>query len=54
MVTITNWWGIFFSFGIPIITMFICSYYAGVQQAEERQKKRVVQKALCNYSKISY
>lgn len=46
MVTISNWWGIFFSFGIPIIFMMLGCYIAGIQEVEEKHKKRVAQRQL--------
>lgn len=49
MITITNWWGIFFSIWLPMILLSICSFYAGIEEAEERHKKRVVH-GKCNYS----
>ena len=35
---ITNWWGIFFSVGMPVIIMMFMCYYAGVEDAKERYR----------------
>lgn len=39
MITITNWWGVFFSFYIPIVLAMVGSYYAGIEKAKNNTKK---------------
>ena len=34
-----NWWGIFFSFGIPIILWITGIYYCGVEKGKEISRR---------------
>ena len=52
MLVISNWWGIFFSFIVPIVLSIVLSYYAKIEEAEINQKKSI--NGNCNYSQNPY
>lgn len=37
-----NYWGMFFTFGIPVILWILGIYYAGVETGKKRKGKKII------------
>ena len=54
MIVITNWWGIFFSFVIPMILWGIGLYYVGVEEGRRKYARINRVQFRKNYNRNSY